>query len=130
MTNSPAQESLVQFSKALDKLVNVFLRPLEDDDIVLDAAIQRFEFSFELCWKTLQKFLAQEGFVVASPKQALQKAYALGWIANEDLWLEMLEDRNITSHTYHEEKALQIHRHLKVYLPLLQQLRQFLQSKK
>ena len=71
-----------------------------ETDLSRDAAIQRFEFCFELAWKTIQRQALDEGLECQSPKGCLKLALKLGWIAGEDGWLEMLEDRNQTTHTY------------------------------
>ncbi|SMC39613.1 nucleotidyltransferase substrate binding protein [Sporomusa malonica] len=73
--------------------------------IVRDATIQRFEYCFELSWKVLKKALKIEGVEVNSPRQALRSAFEIGYIEDIDIWFEMLEDRNLTSHTYDPEVA-------------------------
>jgi nucleotidyltransferase substrate binding protein (TIGR01987 family) len=67
-----------------------------------DAAIQRFEFSFELAWKAVSVCARSEGMEARSPREALRIAHRLAWIDDEDLWLRMLDDRNRTTHTYNE----------------------------
>ena len=68
--------------------------------IVRDATIQRFEYCFELSWKILKKVLKVDGVEVNSPRQALRKAFENNYLDDIDVWFEMLEDRNMTSHTY------------------------------
>ena len=68
--------------------------------IVRDATIQRFEYCFELSWKLLKKVLKADGIEVNSPRQAVRKAFENGYIDDIDVWFEMLEDSNMTSHTY------------------------------
>ena len=79
-----------------------------------DAAIQRFEFSFELAWKAVSAFARSEGLEARSPREALRVAHRLSWIADEDLWLRMLDDRNRTTHTYNESVAEEIFARLHV----------------
>jgi nucleotidyltransferase substrate binding protein (TIGR01987 family) len=81
----------------------------DDQPLAIDGTIQRFEFTFELFWKVLQRLLADQGIAANSPKAVLQHAYRLGWLDNEATWLKMLEDRNLTSHTYREALALEIY---------------------
>lgn len=77
---------------------------------VRDGAIQRFEFCSELAWKTAREYLIDEGFMgLNSPKAVLKQAYANGLISNEQVWVQMLSDRNVTSHMYKEELARQIY---------------------
>ena len=70
-----------------------------------DAAIQRFEFCFELTWKTVTRAARHEGVECASPRQAFRAAMKFGWIADDTIWFDMLDDRNRTSHTYNEKTA-------------------------
>ena len=53
---------------------------------------------------------------VAGEVERLRGAYAQGWLAEEAVWLAMIEDRNRTSHTYREELAKEIHSRLPAYL--------------
>ena len=76
--------------------------------LVMDGTIQRFEFTFELFWKTLRRFLQREGIDTASPKNTLRHAYRRGLLEREQLWLDMLEDRNRSSHVYNAEMAREI----------------------
>ncbi len=87
-----------RLEKALSTLDEALEMPFSV--IVRDAAIQRFEYCFELSWKVLKKAMKIEGVEVNSPRQALRKAFESGYIDDIDVWFEMLEDRNLTSHTY------------------------------
>lgn len=89
---------LARVKQALDTLEEVLNMPYSV--IVRDASIQRFEYTFEITWKLLKKAAKIDGIEVSSPRQALRAAHQLGLIADIDLWFEMLEDRNMTSHTY------------------------------
>lgn len=97
------------FGKALAKLHEFTVMPIANDR---DRAgiIQAFEFTFEQCWKAFQQLAAAQGITAASPRQALQAALQLKLIkaADEDAWLEMLHDRNMTSHLYQETIASEI----------------------
>lgn len=77
-----------------------------------DAAIQRFEFTFELAWKAVARLARVEGIEAPSPRQALRAAMRLGWIEDDPAWLAMLDDRNRTSHTYNEATAEAIYSRL------------------
>ena len=78
-----------------------------------DGVIQRFEFSFELLWKTLKLFLSNEGIRTKSPKEALKETFRYGLIKDEGLFLDMLEDRNQTSHIYSEDISKEIFNRIK-----------------
>lgn len=130
--NAPpnVREPLCELGKALDRLGEALMRDAETDSLVLDATIQRFEFAVELCWKTLKKLLETEGEEAKTPRQALQKAYTVGWLDNEALWLAILNDRNLTSHTYKEDLAREIYAHIRQhYYGALRNLHQFLLSR-
>lgn len=90
-----------------------------------DAAIQRFEYTTEIVWKYLQLFLKQkEGIECYSPKTCLREAGTVGLLNEEDTAsaLQMIDDRNMTSHTYHEEVAEKIYAKLPAYAKLMEKL--------
>ena len=75
-----------------------------------DGVIQRFEFSYELCWKLMKNYLEDEGIQEAkSPKSTFREAFKIGIIKDGDIWIDMLNDRNLTSHVYDEEISLEIY---------------------
>jgi nucleotidyltransferase substrate binding protein (TIGR01987 family) len=121
-----ARDPLREFGHALDRLQEALGRNAEIDSLVVDASIQRFEFCVELAWKCLKKLLEAEGEEAKTPRQALQKAYAAQWIGQETIWLEMLTDRNLTSHTYREDLAREIYSRIPGYYSALRSLYQFL----
>lgn len=93
---------------------------LEEDELnslYIDGTIQRFEFTIELYWKTLKRLLEVEGIETKTPREALKHAYAVDWLQDEQLWLQMLPDRNETSYVYNEEKAKQIYKNIVGYFP-------------
>lgn len=91
---------------------------------IRDGMIQRFEFSFELAWKSLKEYMAEQGVAdLQFPKQVLQEAYAAGLIDHEEIWLEMLRARNSMSHIYDDMLAAQIADRIQhTFLPALQAL--------
>lgn len=97
------------------------LRRLEDaleqakTEWTRDASIQRFEYTFELAWKSVARFARREGIESPSPRQAIRAALRLEWIEDNQLWLDMLEDRNRTSHIYNERMAEDIYARLSTY---------------
>ncbi len=74
------------------------------------GVIQAFEFTYELAWKTFQKIAQEEGLRVATPRQAFSSALQAGYIPPEEesRWIDMMQDRNLTSQTYHESLATEI----------------------
>jgi len=83
--------------------------------ITRDAAIQRFEYSFETTWKAAQRHLRDaEGLDPGSPASVIRATHAVG------LGLEMVRDRNLTVHTYNERLADEIHSRLQAYLDMME----------
>jgi nucleotidyltransferase substrate binding protein (TIGR01987 family) len=115
---------------AAARLVEVAALP--ETDIVRDAAIQRFEFTFELVWKTLQLYLEHEGLESSGPRAVLKKAFVIKLISDQDegdVWLQMLDDRNLTSHAYDEMLAVRIYtRIVHDYAPRLAQMAEKIQT--
>ena len=106
--------SLVLLKKAVDRFTEALEEPVSS--IVMDATIQRFEFTYELLWKTLKTFLEDvHGIRTVSPKQVFKEAYALSLIEEEDIFLEMIKSRNLLSHTYNEEQATDIYKKCNSY---------------
>jgi nucleotidyltransferase substrate binding protein (TIGR01987 family) len=108
------------FRSAVGRLNDVLTQP--ENDVTRDAAIQRFEFCFELAWKAIQEAARNEGLDCQSPRSCLKVAFKAGWLLEEKGWLAMLADRNQTSHTYDEELAKAVFRRLPKYLSLLEAL--------
>lgn len=73
---------------------------------VRDGVIQRFEFTAELAWKTVREYLIDEGIAeINTPKSVMKAAFAANLVDNEDGWIQILNDRNATSHIYDEDEA-------------------------
>lgn len=82
----------------------------EDNSVLIDGTIQRFEFVMELAWKLIKQYLEYEEIgEFNSPRSAIKEAYKIGIIENGEIWLDMITDRNLTSHTYDEETANNIY---------------------
>lgn len=106
------EKAIIQLKKMLD------LPP--DHDGRREASIQCFEFVVELNWKTIKHFLKSvEEIEANSPKSVFREAFALGWIDNEELWVDMLRDRNLSSHTYNEDLANEILGRIPTYMPVI-----------
>lgn len=106
---------LSPLGKAIYSLERAIIRAKQDelDEELRDAVIQRFEYTYELCWKMLKRQIEAEA---ASPttidqlsfRDLLREAAEKGFIDNPEIWFVYREQRNITSHTYDEEKAEQV----------------------
>ncbi len=90
-----------------------------DNELLVDGTIQRFEFCIELFWKALRRVLLENGIEAGTPKEAIQKAYQAKWINGEKMWIQMLRDRNLTSHTYEEETANDIYSRIPDYYDMM-----------
>ncbi|MRI58607.1 MAG: nucleotidyltransferase [Epsilonproteobacteria bacterium] len=94
------------------------------DELDKDGVLQRFEFTFELLWKSLKAILAYEGIECYSPKSCIKEAFKANLIPEDEIFLDMLEDRNLSSHIYDKNKSEEIFERIKkVYLPFLQKLK-------
>jgi nucleotidyltransferase substrate binding protein (TIGR01987 family) len=107
-------KKLIQFEKTLSKLKDILNK--EESEEIRDATIKRFEFTFELCWKSLQEFFKEKGIIFRSPKDCFKQAFSYGLIENEDIWINIIQDRNLTTHTYQEEIAKEIYLKIKEYV--------------
>ena len=75
-----------------------------------DATIQRFEFTFELSWKTIQEYIKDQGSDCKSPKGCIREGARLEIINNPEDWFEFLKARNLIAHTYNEKLANKVYR--------------------
>jgi len=103
------KERIEEYYKAVLRLKEAL-----DEDIsnplVYDGVIQRFEFTYELTWKLIKAYLEYEGIApVNTPRSAFKEAFAAGLIIDGDAWVDMIEDRNLTVHTYNEQMAKEIY---------------------
>ena len=111
MINQKIQLKKQNFEQALLQLIKVLKEPASE--YIRDAAIQRFEFTYELAWKTLQAYLAAQDLIVLSPKETLKMAYEQGLIKDASAWSELHMQRNLTSHTYDQKLAESVYHFLK-----------------
>ncbi len=72
--------------------------------------IQFFESTIELSWKVIKDYLEAQEIYVKSPREAIKQGFQISLIENADIWLEALDDRNLTVHTYDGEIAEKIHK--------------------
>jgi nucleotidyltransferase substrate binding protein (TIGR01987 family) len=91
---------LQSFDHAHAQLTKALAQP--KDEFVRDAAIQRFEFTFELFWKTLQAYCRLQGVEANSPRASLREAFRLRLLDDDSQYMAMLQSRNLASHTYEE----------------------------
>ena len=124
---SEADLAIGTFTTALRRLEEGirFTREDETEENLLkrDGVIQRFEFTFELLWKTLKIVLEGKGILCKAPLECLREAFRLGLIQDETAYVQMLKDRNKTSHLYSKDQADDIFENIKsIHLPKMQEL--------
>lgn len=127
MPISKLSEVYQSFSEALTRLEDALRQ--KKNEFMRDSAIQRFEFTFDLCWKTIKAYLETQGIRCTSPKECFKEAFQQGLIHNEPVWLEMLERRNETVHTYNAEMAEQVYVRLQEFAKVFRQLQNTLEQK-
>ena len=117
-------ERLADVHSSVARLADAVSTP--DSELVRDATIQRFEFTFESVWKALKLYLEHQGHECGGPRQTLKTAFAENLILSEmeaDVWIQMLEDRNLTTHAYDEHLAKNIYEHVvKDYAAMLAEM--------
>ncbi|RYG74179.1 nucleotidyltransferase [Lentibacillus lipolyticus] len=115
MTNERLFEKLDDYKRAVSRLHEATTLQIIDD-IVYDGVIQRFEFTFELSWKLMKEFLEYTGLTeLRSPRGTIREAFAYGLIDDGDQWIDMMIDRNKTSHLYDEEEARVVYEKIKYH---------------
>ncbi len=114
-------ESLLEdLQKANERLKEMEKYP--DEQVYQDAAIQRFEFTFELSWKLMQAIAVKNGFTTYGPRNAIRNAAQLGLVNDVDEWFKYLEFRNLTTHTYEEAVAEKVYQGIKGFDGLVVEL--------
>ena len=101
------------FSKALSRLQSALARV--QDDVKIDVWIKRFEFTYEVWWKALQSALRELGIIATNPRDVFDKANKQELMDDKEIWLQMKDDRNDTSHEYDENKAKEIYTRIPSY---------------
>lgn len=85
--------------------------------------IQFYKMAFKLAWKFMKDYLEHQDYTVNSPRDAIKLAFQANILTDGQLWMDALSDRNLTTHTYEEIKAIEVVAKIKSdYFPALQQL--------
>lgn len=106
---SDYNQKFENYKNALGRLNDGIMKFDQTNDLLRDGLIQRFEFTFELAWKTLKAIFEEEGLTgLNSPKTVLREAFSAEIIEKDELWLAMLNDRNTTAYIYNEQLAIEI----------------------
>ncbi len=98
------KQRFANFEKAyfqLEQAVNTYDDSAES--IIKEGIIQRFEFTHELSWKVMKDYLIYEGFQnITGSRSATRGAFNIDLIKEGQCWMDMIDSRNKTVHTYHE----------------------------
>ncbi|MBI2603280.1 MAG: nucleotidyltransferase substrate binding protein [Deltaproteobacteria bacterium] len=108
---------LANLEKGLASLVR-FTGIEKPSEVERAGIIQAFEYSYELIWRALKAYAEDQGLSAPSPRSAFKAGFQLGVIREEKIWLDVLEARNLTTHTYQEDVAKDIYeRVVKKFVP-------------
>jgi len=123
------EQRFANYQHAL-RLLTVAVERIEElDDLGKEGLVQRFEYTFELAWKTLKDFLNAKGVDVRFPRDVIKRAFSDGVIENGEIWLDMLEQRNRLAHTYNEtDFKHSVDFIVAVYFDQLVELQRYLES--
>lgn len=128
------QQRLQNFRKAFGELKEAveLSKERELSKLEKQGLIQSFEYTHELAWKTLKDFFIDQGnSQLTGSKDVTREAFQNGLIKNGDGWMNMIQSRNQTSHTYNKETADSISNNiLSMYFPLFEELINELESRK
>ena len=102
-------------------------------DLEREGTVHRFEFVLELAWKTLKDFMEHEGRVIepVTPRNVVREAFAAKILPDGQVWIDMIEHRNLLAHTYDEETFRRTVASIgERYLPAVEALRSWLLQRK
>lgn len=126
--NMTSELKLDELKKALQRLIEALALP--KTDIIRDSVIQRFEFTVELSWKVLQRYLKASGVVdQLTPKSTFREAARLGIVNDPEAWIRFIDARNLSSHTYKEALAEEVYASAQALPPYAQELVAFIERK-
>ena len=121
------KQDLRRATERLKEALNV-----EESEITIDGTLHRFEFTFELAWKTLKDYMEYNGIIetTGSPREVLKIAFASGLIEDGETWIDMMLARNSLSHLYDEKTSKKIYNDIKEkYIKLIENLNEVLDKK-
>ena len=117
------------FAKALNQLTK-FINKGDLNEFELQGLIQCFEYVYELAWNVLKDYLEAENYQdVNGPRSAIMTAFRINLIEDGEGWMQILKDRNETSHTYNEELTNKISKNIyEIAYPLFIKLQNKLEN--
>lgn len=112
---------LSELKRAISRLREAL--DLPKNDVIRDSVIQRFEFTVELSWKVLQRYLKASGVSEAlTPKNTFREAAKLGLVNDPESWIRFVDARNLSSHTYKEALAEEVYASARILPPFAEDL--------
>ncbi|MCB4205311.1 nucleotidyltransferase substrate binding protein [Deferribacteraceae bacterium V6Fe1] len=122
MKKSDVLLKIQNFENALERLTESI--KIAQGELEKDGVIQRFEFTIELLWKALKALLSYEGIECNSPRNCIKEAFKAGIISDNEVILDMIEDRNLSSHIYNQTTSEEIFLRIKsTYVDYLNSLK-------
>ncbi|MDQ3022439.1 MAG: nucleotidyltransferase substrate binding protein [Bacteroidota bacterium] len=120
------------YSKALNQLKEFIEKSNELNKLEKQGLIKAFEYTYELAWNTIKDFYEYQGEVgLQGSRDTFQLAFNRGIIKDGEAWMQMLKDRNQTSHIYNEEVADEIAENIiNKYFLMFQSLKNSLDKQK
>lgn len=102
------------------------------DELIKEGLIQRFEYTHELAWNVMKDYAFFQGnSTVGGSRDATREAFKLQIIDNADTWMDMIQSRNKTTHTYNEATANEIFgKIINDYFPLFSDFRKTMEEKR
>ncbi len=117
------EKAFLQLKAAVDDVEHL-------STLAKEGLIQRFEYTFELAWKTLKDYLESQSVDVKFPREVIKQSFQYQLLNNGDIWMDMLEKRHLLAHTYDEQNfQLALASITRSYYPQMNALYQLLQQK-
>lgn len=126
------KQRLQSFEKARKKLLKFHLlwQTEPANEAYQLSLIQSFEFTYELGWKVVKDYLKANGVFPMLPREVIKEGFSYGIIEDGQAWINMMEDRNLMSHSYDEKRvALAIERITLNYIQNINQVYLYLDNK-
>jgi nucleotidyltransferase substrate binding protein (TIGR01987 family) len=116
-----------KFSEAVTRREEIYREGF--GDIYLDLVVKRFEFTFDTSCRAIKRYLNFIGMDCPNPRGCFKEGYVQRVIADEAIWLDMIEQRNLTSHVYNESEVAEILGKIDRYRLAFQQLLDTLEAR-
>lgn len=121
------------FKNSLRVLKTVNHNLLEENEMYRTGVIGQFNLTFELAWKTLQEVLKRNsvmGAETGSPRETVKLGFKFGLVNDEEAWIKMLKDRNVSVHVYNEDVVKEVIRHIiEIYIPAFDNFSKLIEEK-